>query len=286
MPVPSQRSISPNTAIQKWLVGSGNASAAEAKLIQEPFSRGSLQEAKPQLSVNQLPWATSLSNGSVPQAEGPDAASEDRYVRQKKRGHCQSEKRGHQSNHQGGPEQKSSHLNSGRACPLSAISPPRDKWKLRDSTALHKKRRTSNDLPVCSSRGPGDQGQRVEIRNVPLGALKFPTDEDYRLQDPSVSAPGRSDLNTLSSLGPVAESRYERAPRKKTRANRYELKRGSGKENPSRSNVQKTVRKGKHAEKTGSRLLHGFVAPNVLSDRLTVRMSNICARPRVEAKQA
>lgn len=67
---------------------------------------------------------------------------------------------------------------------------------------------------------------------------------------------------------------YERKPRRKTREDRYELKRSKPKKKTREDQKENAARKKairNRKLKTGTTLMHEFVAQNVMHDRLTVR---------------
>ena len=65
---------------------------------------------------------------------------------------------------------------------------------------------------------------------------------------------------------------FERRPRRKTREDRYQLKHGDKKKSGSVGSTERKpgVKRRRHCEKSGAALLHDFAAPNVSDDRLTV----------------
>lgn len=70
---------------------------------------------------------------------------------------------------------------------------------------------------------------------------------------------------------------YERRSRRKTRADRYELKettsdrRKKSAKKDRKDGQERRSKRQKHKEKSGAALMHGFTAQNVVHDRLTVR---------------
>ena len=108
-----------------------------------------------------------------------------------------------------------------------------------------------------------------------LRQSKFAKIRDKRRRESS--SPARSFSSQSAAILTIKQPQrtFERRPRHKTREDRYDLK--QTKEYRNSRNDKKRKKKefpGKHIRsgKTGIALLHNFVAGNVASDRITMRM--------------
>ena len=97
---------------------------------------------------------------------------------------------------------------------------------------------------------------------------------DKRRRDTSSSATSHSSQSAALLTKEQRSRIYERRPRHKTREDRYDLKQTKEHRKSRKYKKKKQEASGKYPRngKTGTALLHNFVAGNVASDRLTMRM--------------
>ena len=83
-------------------------------------------------------------------------------------------------------------------------------------------------------------------------------------------------IRESGSLYKNPAQRYERRPRHKTKADKYEIKQDGNKSTKKREKKEKKTsaskrdKRPKRKERSGDALVHTFSAPNVAQDRLTV----------------
>ena len=132
-----------------------------------------------------------------------------------------------------------------------------------------KRRRSTSSSSSYLERGSFD-AEHIRRENSPLG--EGPRQQSYRQKRTDRQLSTETGNATLSPRQKPSKA-YERRPRHKTREDRYELKhdkKGATSKQVEKKNVQKR-KKRTRKEKSGAALLHSFAAPNVASERLTVR---------------
>ena len=183
-----------------------------------------------------------------------------------------------------------------RSTAVAAITP--DGHGLAERLGLHAPFRTLEDrsddsVPEIQSRPRKRKRSRSSTSSYlePAVANSLPENDHVRLSHPTrlhemTSRPALGDGGNISPptvsrdsdmlLPPPGKLRksYEKRPRHKTCVDRYELKEssrhGKTKQDAKKDCEKKKRENPKRREKSGAALMHGFAAPNVVHDRLTV----------------
>lgn len=140
------------------------------------------------------------------------------------------------------------------------------------------RKRKRKHSSVSSCLVPATFVVHTEVGDNGCDKNKAPVSQGFNAElddNASQSSPSSPHTSAIKPISPQKLNKdYERRPRNRTRENRYELKQGEEAKKRKKKKDEgapKKERKRRRREKSGAALMHGFTAPNVAHDRLTVR---------------
>ena len=164
----------------------------------------------------------------------------------------------------------------GLHAPFRIFGYPQEEVREKPKHSVHKRTRKRNASSTTSYLEPAVVDRLIEVecddRSVHLeGRLRTPSRSGGDGNVGLSSRPLQKFQEAITSPGKPVEA-FERRPRHKTRADRYELKESTRqRKKPDKNNEEdKKRKKHKRKEKSGAALMHDFTAHNISHSRITV----------------